>query len=203
MFKLITVSALLSTIALVAAGGPAEVCTSRGGGCVEYQITKDCCAAVDQNTRFDEVFHQCIPLLANGINTGGMVDCCEGRGAGSREEEIGAATSNAIGAEYKSALTVHAVVQHKAIFYLPDASSEESIPKSQSEGLFDKGKDLLSQTLGTNSSKSNEENKEQAKTIAEGTTDQAKGKGESIFGTLFGNRFTEPNGVAKETKGEA
>ena len=27
-----------------------------------------------------------------GINTGGMVECCESRGAGSREEEIGAAT---------------------------------------------------------------------------------------------------------------
>lgn len=31
-------------------------------------------------------------LLANGINTGGMVDCCESRGAGSREEKIGADT---------------------------------------------------------------------------------------------------------------
>ncbi|TIA78750.1 hypothetical protein E3P81_04134 [Wallemia ichthyophaga] len=107
MFKLITVSALLSTVTLVAAGGPAEVCTG-GGGCVERQITKDCCAAVNQNTRFDEVFHQCIPRnlglalqrttltiykVVNGINTGGMVDCCESRGAGSREEDIGAATS--------------------------------------------------------------------------------------------------------------
>ncbi|TIA87637.1 hypothetical protein E3P99_03045 [Wallemia hederae] len=102
MFKLVTVSALLATAALVSAGGPAEVCT-RNGNCwpVVHRIskltryllvTKDCCASVDQNTRYDEVFHQCIPLLANGINTGGMVECCESRGAGSREEEIGAAT---------------------------------------------------------------------------------------------------------------
>ena len=26
----------------------------------------------------------CIPYTANGINTGDMVDCCEGRGAGSK-----------------------------------------------------------------------------------------------------------------------
>ncbi|TIB28132.1 hypothetical protein E3P86_03921 [Wallemia ichthyophaga] len=93
MFKLITVSALLSTFALVAAGGPAEFYMFIKADENFSLVTKDCCAAVDQNTRFDEVFHQCIPLLANGINTGGMVDCCEGRGAGSREEEIGAATS--------------------------------------------------------------------------------------------------------------
>ncbi|TIA85706.1 hypothetical protein E3P99_03913 [Wallemia hederae] len=85
MFKLITLSAVLSAAALVAAGGP-EV----GGGCVEYQITKDCCAAVDQSSRFDELNKQCLPYAVNGINTGGMVDCCESRGAGSREESFGA-----------------------------------------------------------------------------------------------------------------
>ena len=38
MFKLVTLSALLSAIALVAAGGP-EVCTDTAGvsSCVEYQ----------------------------------------------------------------------------------------------------------------------------------------------------------------------
>ncbi|EIM23777.1 hypothetical protein WALSEDRAFT_62446 [Wallemia mellicola CBS 633.66] len=91
MFKTTVISALLASATLVSAGGPAEICTSKGGtSCTEYQITKDCCAAVDQNTRFDEVFTQCIPLLANGINTGGMVECCESRGAGSAEVKIGA-----------------------------------------------------------------------------------------------------------------
>ncbi|TIA85707.1 hypothetical protein E3P99_03912 [Wallemia hederae] len=73
MFKLITLSAVLSAAALVAAGGP------------EVGITKDCCAAVDQSSRFDEKNKQCLPYTANG-----MVDCCESRGAGSREESFGA-----------------------------------------------------------------------------------------------------------------
>lgn len=85
------IPALLASATFVAAGGPAEICTSKSGfGCTEYQITKDCCEAVDQNTHFDEVFTQCVPFLANGINTGGMVDCCESRGAGSEEVKIGA-----------------------------------------------------------------------------------------------------------------
>ncbi|EOQ98847.1 hypothetical protein J056_002800 [Wallemia ichthyophaga EXF-994] len=88
MYKLATLSALLSAIALVAAGGP-EICTG-SGGCTEYQITKDCCAAVDQSARFDELLKQCVPYGVNSIDTGAMVSCCESRGAGSSAESFGA-----------------------------------------------------------------------------------------------------------------
>ncbi|TIB06923.1 hypothetical protein E3P93_04134 [Wallemia ichthyophaga] len=128
MFKLITVSALLSTVTLVAAGGPAEVCTG-GGGCVERQSTlgryslriavqpsikthalMKCSINVSLSLGFNLLAKRSnsisrnlglalqrttltIYKVVNGINTGGMVDCCESRGAGSREEDIGAATS--------------------------------------------------------------------------------------------------------------
>ncbi|TIA69447.1 hypothetical protein E3P92_03561 [Wallemia ichthyophaga] len=86
MYKLATLSALLSAIALVAAGGP-EICTG-SGGCTEYQ---------NQSARFDELLKQCVPCLmanerygVNSIDTGAMVSCCESRGAGSSAESFGA-----------------------------------------------------------------------------------------------------------------
>ncbi|TIB68525.1 hypothetical protein E3Q23_04403 [Wallemia mellicola] len=87
MFKSLALVAILATY--VTAGG-SEVCLNKQKGCVEYQITKDCCAHVDQSARFEEstaltgCLRTCIPYTANGINTGDMVDCCEGRGAGSK-----------------------------------------------------------------------------------------------------------------------
>ncbi|KIY69248.1 hypothetical protein CYLTODRAFT_394003 [Cylindrobasidium torrendii FP15055 ss-10] len=83
-------TAFLAIVGQVLAGGP-EVCVSKGpANCVDHQVTKDCCAAVDHNARFDEVFNQCVPWTANGINTGAMVECCESRGCGSDAEELGA-----------------------------------------------------------------------------------------------------------------
>ncbi|KIY64889.1 hypothetical protein CYLTODRAFT_357798 [Cylindrobasidium torrendii FP15055 ss-10] len=80
---------LLAFVGQALAGGP-EVCTSKGPStCVDYQVTKDCCAAVDHSARFDEVFTQCVPWQVNGINTGAMVECCESRGCGSAAEALG------------------------------------------------------------------------------------------------------------------
>ncbi|TIB78656.1 hypothetical protein E3Q06_04344 [Wallemia mellicola] len=86
MFKIILIPALLATSALVLAGGP-EICTGKGG-CAEYQITKDCCAEVDHSAHYDEQSRKCVPYTSNGINTGGMVDCCASRGAGSKEVKL-------------------------------------------------------------------------------------------------------------------
>lgn len=54
MFKSIIALALLATATTVSAGGM-QVCTGKGG-CIEKQITKDCCAAVgDQNGRLSSI----------------------------------------------------------------------------------------------------------------------------------------------------
>ncbi|TIB97606.1 hypothetical protein E3Q10_03495 [Wallemia mellicola] len=90
MFKVLFFAPLL---ALVAAGG-SEVCLNKKAGCVEAQITKDCCAAVKQSAYFSEVSSTCVPYAANGINTGDMVDCCESRGAGSHGGETVTDMSN-------------------------------------------------------------------------------------------------------------
>ncbi|TIB97738.1 hypothetical protein E3Q16_04403 [Wallemia mellicola] len=98
MFKTILIPALLATSALVLAGGP-EICTGKGG-CAEYQITKDCCAEHittsspgKQNPPKEKAPYlptnsKCVPYTSNGINTGGMVDCCASRGAGSKEVKL-------------------------------------------------------------------------------------------------------------------
>ncbi|TIB74574.1 hypothetical protein E3Q22_04171 [Wallemia mellicola] len=76
--------ALVSILVTYVRAGGSEVCLNKRVGCVEYQITKDCCAAVDQSAHFEEISATCIPYTSNGINTGDMVDCCESRGAGSK-----------------------------------------------------------------------------------------------------------------------
>lgn len=48
MFKSLIMFGTLALAACVAAGG-SEVCTNKKEGCVEVQITKDCCAHVDQS----------------------------------------------------------------------------------------------------------------------------------------------------------
>ncbi|KAG8405421.1 hypothetical protein J3459_011526 [Metarhizium acridum] len=68
--------------------GYAEVCLDKAQGCIDYRVTKDCCAAVGGQQHFEESSHICISnnlCGGNGVNIGAMVDCCEGRGAGSRE----------------------------------------------------------------------------------------------------------------------
>ena len=50
----------------------------------------DCCAAVDHSARFDEVFNQRVPWAVNRINTGAMIECCENRGCGCSEGDLGA-----------------------------------------------------------------------------------------------------------------
>ncbi|KAF2669559.1 hypothetical protein BT63DRAFT_364280, partial [Microthyrium microscopicum] len=68
-------------------GGP-QICTHNkdGSGGTNYQVTKDCCAAVKQKTYFNEAEKKCMGpggWYDNAVNTGGMVDCCTSRGAGS------------------------------------------------------------------------------------------------------------------------
>ncbi|KAH8823946.1 hypothetical protein DL96DRAFT_1615890 [Flagelloscypha sp. PMI_526] len=68
-------------------GGP-EICTNKldGTGGTNYQVTKDCCAAVHQAAFFNEVIHVCEPnggVVGNSIDTGEMVICCTSRGCGS------------------------------------------------------------------------------------------------------------------------
>lgn len=41
--------ALVSILVTYVRAGGSEVCLNKRVGCVEYQITKDCCAAVDQS----------------------------------------------------------------------------------------------------------------------------------------------------------
>lgn len=68
--------------------GYAEVCLVKSRGCIDYQVTKDCCAAVGGQQHFDEIDHVCKSnnlCGGNSVNIGKMVTCCEGRGAGSRE----------------------------------------------------------------------------------------------------------------------
>ncbi|TIB60202.1 hypothetical protein E3P77_04147 [Wallemia ichthyophaga] len=73
--------------------------------------------------------------------------------------------------------------------------NSESNPQSHSGGIL-KGKDLVNYTLGTDSSKSNEEIKEQvkfnvykkaseAKTTAEGTSEKAKARANQTSGLLL------------------
>lgn len=68
--------------------GYAEVCLNKDRGCIDYRVTKDCCAAVGGQQHFEEGSHICISnnlCGGNGVNIGAMVNCCEARGAGSRE----------------------------------------------------------------------------------------------------------------------
>lgn len=68
--------------------GYAEVCLVKSRGCIDYRVTKDCCAAVGGQQHFDEIDHICKSdnlCGGNSVNIGAMVRCCEGRGAGSRE----------------------------------------------------------------------------------------------------------------------
>ncbi|KAK7020182.1 hypothetical protein VNI00_017830 [Paramarasmius palmivorus] len=78
---------ILAVTSLVAAGGP-EICTKRtdGTGGTDYQVTKDCCAAVKHKAYFNEVVKECWPNAGpwgNSVNTGEMVKCCASRGCGS------------------------------------------------------------------------------------------------------------------------
>ena len=68
--------------------GYAEVCTNdmNGGGGTNYQVTKDCCAAVRHHAYFSEVARQSWPYSGPAGNDvdGAMVRCCSTRGARSK-----------------------------------------------------------------------------------------------------------------------
>ncbi|KAJ8076098.1 hypothetical protein PM082_022083 [Marasmius tenuissimus] len=69
-------------------GGGVMTCTNNkdGSGGTNYQVTKDCCAAVNHAAFFNELFKQCWPNSGppgNDVDTGKMVECCTSRGAGS------------------------------------------------------------------------------------------------------------------------
>ncbi|SPO31825.1 related to conserved hypothetical Ustilaginaceae-specific protein [Ustilago trichophora] len=59
-----------------------------GGGSINQQVTKDCCAAIKEHstTHYNELSHLCQDALGigNGINLGRFVACCGSRGAGSQ-----------------------------------------------------------------------------------------------------------------------
>ncbi|KAL0059940.1 hypothetical protein AAF712_013287 [Marasmius tenuissimus] len=82
------VAIVASLAGSVLAGGP-EICTNNkdGSGGTNYQVTKDCCAAVNHKAYFNEVAKQCMGYggpLDNAVDTGKMVECCSSRGAGSK-----------------------------------------------------------------------------------------------------------------------
>ncbi|PWZ01953.1 hypothetical protein BCV70DRAFT_198232 [Testicularia cyperi] len=63
-------------------GGHNAWCLS--GRKVDYQVTKDCCAATKEHgtTAFNELSHHCSDALGfgNGINSGRFFRCCRSRG---------------------------------------------------------------------------------------------------------------------------
>ena len=86
---------VLAATALLVQTSPAlgahyAVCTknTNGSGGINYQVTKDCCAATKEHstTHFDEANWRCEDALGlgNGINLGRFVRCCGSRGAGSQ-----------------------------------------------------------------------------------------------------------------------
>ncbi|CAO1627200.1 unnamed protein product [Sympodiomycopsis kandeliae] len=80
------------TFAQFASAGYAEVCLNKQRGCIDYKVTKDCCAAVGGQQHFDERDHICKSndlCGGNSVDIGKMVTCCESRGAGSRELKYG------------------------------------------------------------------------------------------------------------------
>ncbi|KAK1215647.1 hypothetical protein PQX77_021711 [Marasmius sp. AFHP31] len=85
---LVLAQAILATSVL---GGGVMVCTNNkdGGGGTNYQVTKDCCAAVNHKAFFNELFKYCSPNSGppgNSVDTGAMVKCCSSRGAGSHSD---------------------------------------------------------------------------------------------------------------------
>ncbi|CAO1636534.1 unnamed protein product [Sympodiomycopsis kandeliae] len=86
IFSLVAIVSLLSSTAWAGAG---EICIQKDNNCIDYQSTKDCCAAsAGKTTHFREDFHICANdnlFTDNSLNTGAMVACCEGRGMGSKE----------------------------------------------------------------------------------------------------------------------
>ncbi|KAK7041627.1 hypothetical protein VNI00_009222 [Paramarasmius palmivorus] len=79
---------ILAATSFVTAGGP-EICTKNkdGSGGTDYQVTKDCCAAVNHKAYFNEAAKQCWPQsgpLGTEVDTGEMVKCCASRGCGSK-----------------------------------------------------------------------------------------------------------------------
>ncbi|KAJ8073246.1 hypothetical protein PM082_020116 [Marasmius tenuissimus] len=81
------VAIVTSLVGSVTAGGPIS-CTNNkdGSGGTNYQVTKDCCAAVNHKAYFNELEKRCMGYggpIDNAVDTGKMVECCNSRGAGS------------------------------------------------------------------------------------------------------------------------
>lgn len=87
--SLITITALALCLTSSALAGAGEICIQKDRNCIDYQSTKDCCAAsAGKTTHFREDFHICANdnvASDNSLNTGAMVACCESRGMGSKE----------------------------------------------------------------------------------------------------------------------
>ncbi|KAJ8073248.1 hypothetical protein PM082_020118 [Marasmius tenuissimus] len=81
------VAIVASLVGSAVAGGPIS-CTKNknGSGGTNYQVTKDCCAAVKHKAYFNELEKRCMGYggpADNAVDTGKMVKCCNSRGAGS------------------------------------------------------------------------------------------------------------------------
>ncbi|SPO31824.1 related to conserved hypothetical Ustilaginaceae-specific protein [Ustilago trichophora] len=80
--------AIVASVCVTSVQGASEsFCTKNknGTGGVNYQVSKDCCAATREHwtTFFNESVDKCQDLF-NGINLGRYVRCCGSRGAGSQ-----------------------------------------------------------------------------------------------------------------------
>lgn len=72
--------------------GYGVVCLVKSRGCIDYRVTKDCCAAVKGQQHFDEVDHVCKTnnlCGGNSVNVGAVARCCDSRGDGSTEVPSG------------------------------------------------------------------------------------------------------------------
>lgn len=73
--------------ATIPLGGPiACMMNSDGSGDIDYNVTKDCCAAVNHKAYFNELSHKCMDYAGpagNSVDWGAMVRCCGNRGRGS------------------------------------------------------------------------------------------------------------------------
>lgn len=87
--KTLSLFIAVACLASTTLAGQGEICKQKDRNCIDYQTTKDCCAAsAGGATHFREDLHICANdnlVSDNSLNTGAMVQCCESRGMGSQE----------------------------------------------------------------------------------------------------------------------